>query len=91
MRLQSNTIHTLNSTQFLYNQNKISQFKKIFRLLDQDEDGIITHFSVSIKNLPEKLRESINPILTLLKHDQIKLDQEGFLKECDYLFNVIFN
>lgn len=84
----SNQVHTTGSTNELYSKKKVEQFEKIFRLLDQDEDGVISSLNITVKNLPQQIVRIINPIIQLLKEDNIKLTLVEFVKECDYLFEV---
>lgn len=72
----------------LYNKKKVEQFEKIFKLLDQDEDGLISSLNITLKNIPQQLVRIINPIIQLLKEDNIKLNCMEFIKECEYLFEV---
>jgi Ca2+-binding EF-hand superfamily protein len=84
----SNIVHTTNSTEIMYNKKKLDQFEKIFRLLDQDEDGVISTLNITVKNLPQQIVRILNPIIQLLKEDNIRLSLVEFIKECEYLFEV---
>ena len=79
------------SNEAMYNKKKVEQFEKIFKLLDQDEDGLISSLNITVKNIPQQLVRIINPIIQLLKEDNIRLNCMEFIKECEYLFEVIFN
>ena len=89
LKMNSNIVQTTNSTDLVYNKKKIEQFEKIFRLIDQDEDGSISSLNISLKNIPQQLLRIINPIIQLLKEDNVKLNLIEFIKECEYLFEVL--
>ena len=57
--------------------------------MDQDEDGSISSINLTLKNIPQQLIRIINPIITLLKEDNVRLNLIEFIKECEYLFEVI--
>ncbi len=76
-------------TNNIYNQKKEKCFKKIFRLLDGDNDGKISYNCISIKHLPEILQNILEPIFLELKVENEVLNETEFIFVCEQFFNVL--
>jgi hypothetical protein len=76
-------------TNNIYNQKKEKCFKKIFRLLDGDNDGKISYNCVSIKHLPEILQNIFGPIFIELQVENEVLNETEFIFVCEQFFNIL--
>ncbi len=76
-------------TNNIYNQKKEKCFKKIFRLLDGDNDGKISYNCISIKHLQEILQNILEPIFLELKVENEVLNETEFIFVCEQFFNVL--
>ena len=74
----------------IYDKMKIKQFTKIFKLLDQDEDGKITDINAAVKNIPIQILKIIKPIITQMEEDLLEFDMVLFIEECCKIFNVFY-
>jgi hypothetical protein len=80
--------HTSTDSEQIYNNIKIEVFKKIFRVLDSDQDGIISIFNIDVRKLDNNIIKILQPILTELKEMEETLTEEEFIKACDHLYEV---
>jgi len=85
----SKVIHTNNTTQVLFNKLKTDAFKKIFHILDKDEDQAISVFNIDLKNIPPTISAIIEPIISKIKIENCSLDVNQFIDYCDQLFEVL--
>ena len=84
----ANTAHTTNKSQILVNSMKSKSFRKIFSLLDTDEDKQISIFCHSLQNLPQNILKLIQPILMKLKEENCIITENEFVDYCDMIYNV---
>ena len=82
-------IYLNNNSNEIYEKQKIKSFEKIFKLLDKDEDGIISKFNINIENLPKNISLIFQPIFEELKQDNETLTQKEFLFASSKLFDIL--
>ena len=71
----------------LNKNQRIAKFKKIFKLLDNDGDNLISSSFINISNLPTNLKNLLNPILYKLKYLNKTLTESEFIYACEKYFN----
>ncbi len=72
---------------FLYNKEK--SFKKIFKLLDGDGDGIIKCTAINKDKLPNNILEILTPIFKEIKEDNESLNEKEFISVCNQLYKIL--
>ena len=85
----STIIHTNTITDNIFNNLKESAFKRIFKILDSDEDGVISIFYNNLNGLPKSITKIVNPIFEEMKKNFDTLVESEFLKAINYLFDVL--
>ena len=78
-----------NNSNEIYEKQKIKSFEKIFKLLDKDQDGIISKFHINNDNLPKNINKIFQPIIDELKQDNETLTEKEFIFASDKLFDVL--
>jgi hypothetical protein len=86
---ESNKKLTNENTENIFIQKKIELYRKIFKLLDFDEDGEISIFCVDFRKIPAKLIQILQPIIHQMKVWGVKYKVHQFIIECEKLYNVI--
>ena len=77
------------SSKNLFLHNKEKSFKKIFKLLDGDDDGIIKCTAINKDKLPNNIYEILSPIFNEIKVDNESLNQKEFISICNQLYNIL--
>ena len=77
------------TTEEIINNKKEKVFKKIFLLLDGDEDGKISSLHMSIKNLPESLQKILEPIFKELNFENESLNEKEFIFVCNKFYDTL--
>ena len=79
-----------NLTEEIYNRIKNETFKKIFNLLDNDYDDIITGINIfkGIKNLPNELQKIIQPLALQLQEENETLIEAEFIRAMEDLYSL---
>ena len=87
--LNSNTnyIEQLSNREILYNENKDKAFKKIFNLLDSDNDGLINILSMETKGIPITIFNILSPIIQNIKNSGDDIKENNFIIMGRKLFN----
>ena len=75
----ANTKNVNESSNVLIENKKLNSFKKIFSLLDGDEDGLINSINMNKKNLPNKVKDILNPIFSWLQNEKESINEEDFI------------
>lgn len=83
-----NMNHTNYSTEVIINRLKSEVFKKIFKIIDRDGKKMISIFNMDIKKLPFNISDILEPILTKIKTENCRIDEESFIDNCNQLFEV---
>ena len=77
------------STDKLLENKKERAFKKIFSLLDSDEDNLIKNSAVNINKIPKNIKEILEPIFRELKEENETLDENEFITVCDQIYKLL--
>ena len=88
-RKNSNTVHTRQKSKDLFKKMKLKSFKKIFSLLDSDEDKMISNFCISYQKIPNKIKEIIKPIISKIKEENCVISEKEFIEYCELIYEVI--
>lgn len=75
-----------NTSYDLYSKLKIKQFTQIFSLLDQDEDGVITHINAAVRMVPIQILKILRPIFVRMEEGVKNYDLNEFLEDCEEIF-----
>jgi len=84
-----NLIYVNHISNNLYNEQKINSFKKIFKILDKDQDGIVSKFHIESDELPNNLNKIFMPIIEELKQDNQTLTEDEFVAASFRLFETL--
>ena len=76
-------------TNEIIRQKKLNSFKKIFKLLDTDEDNKISGFNVNVENLPITIQKILKPIFKELKSEGESLNEYEFVFICQKFYNIL--
>ena len=76
-------------TNDIINQKKVKIFRKIFRLLDIDEDNKISGYNINDKILPIKIQKILEPIFKELKSEREALNEFEFIYICQKYYNSL--
>jgi hypothetical protein len=79
---------TNNISNLIVEGKKHERLERIFQLLDDDDDGIISSSKISINNLPGNVLKIISPLLIEMEEMQLELIFEDFYKAADKLYSV---
>ena len=74
------------STDKLLENKKERVFKKIFKLLDGDEDNLIKNSAVNTNKIPKNIKEILEPIFRELKEENETLNENEFITVCEQIF-----
>lgn len=79
-----------NSTDEIFNKIKNETFKKIFLLLDNDYDDVITGTNIfkGLKNLPLELQKIIEPLALQLQEENETLIEAEFIRAMEDLYSL---
>ena len=70
----------------IINKKKEKSFKRIFKLLDEDEDGKISPTHISISRLPKNIQIILSPIFNELREENETLNEVEFVFVCQQLY-----
>lgn len=94
--LSNNVFYTLQNSSHINKESsdifetvKERTFKKIFKCLDRNQEGIITYIYMDTKALPKNIQEILKPIFIQLKEENVSLNEEEFNTACFHLFEVL--
>ncbi len=73
----------------IFENKKLNSVKKIFKILDKDQDGIISKFSIYTKGLENKILKIISPIIEELKEENESLSEKEFVIACMRLYDML--
>ena len=86
---KNNHIKNNAKTNDIIRQKKLNSFKKIFKLLDTDEDNKISGFNVNIENLPITIQNILRPVFKELKSEGESLNEYEFVFICQKFYNIL--
>jgi hypothetical protein len=81
---------TFEKSENIYNKIKTDKYKRIFKLLDSDQDDYISIQNINLKSLPKEIRRIIDPIIVELKEENENLNEEEFVRAMEHLYHVFF-
>ena len=76
-----------NNSEKIVNKKREHFYKKIFHILDSDEDNKITTEHINILGLPIKIQKIMEPIFTSLEEENESLNEIEFIYVCKQLYN----
>ena len=76
-----------NTSQKIINKKRENYFKKLFHILDNDEDNKISTGHINIFGLPKKIKNILEPIFISLEEEQEDLNENEFIYVCKKLYN----
>lgn len=91
----SKTNPNMTNTQFNVNNNKIidrvncEAFSNLFKVLDSDEDGVISQMHMNTKKLSPEVYRIIEPIINEIKEENQKLEESDFVDAMCNLYEDI--
>ncbi len=77
------------STDKLLENKKERSFKKIFKLLDGDEDNLIKNSAVNTNKIPKNIKEILEPIFRELKEENETLNENEFITVCEQIYKSL--
>lgn len=89
IKKESSIIHTNSITDNIFTNLKESAFKRLFRILDSDEDGIISIFYYNSKGLPNNIIKILQPMFDELKKNLDNLNEVEFISALSRIFDVV--
>ena len=78
-----------NYSEEIINKKREKYFKKIFSLLDADEDNKITAEHINIFAIPKKLQKILEPIFISLEEENESLNDIEFIYVCKQLYDTL--
>jgi hypothetical protein len=87
--VDSNKIFTTPITKNILFTQKNEAFKKLFSLLDADQDKEISIHNVDLSRIPENIKTLINPIFSLMASRRVILNENTFYSELEKVFRVL--
>ena len=77
------------STDKLLDNKKERSFKKIFKLLDGDEDNLIKNSAVNTNKIPKNIKEILEPIFRELREENETLNEDEFITVCEQIYKSL--
>ncbi len=88
----TNNSEKLSNREILFNQNKDEAFRKLFRILDSDNDGSINILTMETKGIPITIFNILSPIVQNIKNKNDGMKENEFVNLGRNLFdNLYFN
>ena len=84
---KENSIKKINNK--IFSRNKTRAFNNLFKILDSDEDGIITGLNININNIQKNILKILQPLLFELKEENQSLNKNEFIIAMNKLFEDI--
>ena len=73
----------------LFENQILKSFKKIFLILDKNQNGKLSQFNYNIKELPDNIKKIIYPILNKIDIKDKILNEDNFIYECKKLYKTL--
>jgi len=77
-----------NNSNEIFQEKKIKSFVYIFKLIDKDEDNLISYLNLNLKNLDKKLNKILTPIFQNLILQKASMNLNDFIIAMNYLFKT---
>ena len=82
-------IYTTQISNNIYQSKKEEIFKKIFKTLDRDEDGLISRIYIDSSKIPKNILKIIYPVINMMNEDDHVLNEYEFVSSCLSLFDYL--
>ena len=79
------------SSEEIVNKKLEKYYKKVFHILDSDEDNKITSSHINIFGLPKKLQKIFRPIFVSLEEEDESLNELEFIYVCKQLYGTVLS
>ena len=76
-------------TNDIFNHKKEKAFKKLFKILDGDNDGKISYNCINIKHLSLDIQNILEPIILELKEENEILNEKEFIFVCERYYQTL--
>ena len=73
----------------IFEHKKLNSIKKIFKILDKDQDGIISKYCINTKGLDKNILKILSPIIEELKEENESLSEKEFVIACMRLYDML--
>ena len=77
------------NSEYLLNKKNQNVYKNLFKILDSDEDGIISNATINTKKIDEKLCKILEPVFKELKEENETLNENEFVIVCEKLYKIL--
>ena len=77
------------NSEYLLNKKNQNVYKFLFKILDSDEDGIISNATINTKKIDEKLCKILEPVFKELKEENETLNENEFVIVCEKLYKIL--
>jgi hypothetical protein len=77
------------NSETLLNKKNQNTFRTLFKILDSDEDGIISNATINTKRIDEKLCKILEPVFKELKEENETLNENEFVIVCEKLYKIL--
>lgn len=85
----NSNFHSSQTSNILFEQKKISMYKKLFKVLDFDNDNLITKYSVNFYSLSPNLKRILHDLIKELKDQDETLTSEEFVQAMTRVNNLL--
>ena len=82
-------VYTSSKSNDIVDQKKTNIAKELFKLLDNDEDGIISRVYVDTRRIPKDVLQLILPIINEMKNENETLTEHEFVNSCLHLYQFM--
>lgn len=86
---EANQSHVTSGSNFIFESKKEKVFSRLFRLLDSDNDELITAVNYDTRGIDPCIIKVIFPILNELKQENENLNEREFILACNQLFKML--
>ena len=80
---------TTKNTQKIFNDFKEKQYERLFGLLDNDKDGLISANSITLDHIDERTVIILKPVFDDLQESNLELDLKGFVQRLELLSKAL--
>ena len=80
---------TSENTKKIFQDFKEKQYEKLFYLLDNDKDGLISANSITLDSIDERTILLLKPIFDDLQESELEIDLKGFVQRIDMISKTL--
>lgn len=88
---EAKRIHTLSETENIISKQRQESISKLFKILDRDNDGMITIINGGFQLLPLSLKKILFPVIEQLKSERQPLKEKEFCNVLENFLNVLID